>query len=651
MKRLIPIILAALLSVPAAAQIAPAPAASAAVAATGTSTPRTIASRAADVTNAMDNGAACDGATNDSSVITTVLATKTPVVIPAGKTCLASSIAQSSLDGVLTGPGRVTIGSSQKLAPWTSALASVPTATSTWNSINGAFSGDLRGVSSAQAHIVTGAATLGQPTTGYQQIIEASNNLVYGYNSSGYNYSTSGNGGRTGLSLDYEKVDQYGQGDFSIHFCSGFNGGSTTGYTSWLATPAIECLGGGLTAGGNGQYFEFLGDMDVTDSGYDVAAIGAVWNLNRTNATESIQQPWMGINVQSVGTKPIDAFSRFTGPAAVVADWSGASIGYYKLTSFTLTSGSGTGFAVGDTVTVSGGTSLTPTKFVVSSVSAGAVTGLTLYNAGLYTAAPVSSYTTLSWTTSGSGTGMVVSGQYVTNIAAILPATGCFLAASTVGGFPNTQASGVGSELCIGTHGSSLGGLNNINSAPITSNNVQLGDRHNALGSGTTEIGVSTYDYAQKNRIWYSSGNFAGYGDSQGSIGQVRTSATGTSTWRMVSDSPGSGVTTQNSFLIPPSSVHNLTVKCQAIDETNQDTAIWKMKQGEAYRTSAGNASYQGDLSSATTPDLSTGAGSTATMQITADTTNQNLNIAFTPPTSNTHTWHAMCKIEDEMVL
>jgi len=66
----------------------------------------------------------------------------------------------------------------------------------------------------------------------------------------------------------------------------------------------------------------------------------------------------------------------------------------------------GTGYAVNDTVTVLGGVyGTTPATYTVSSVTAGAVTGLTLTNAGTYTSVPANPASTSS---NGNGTGLTL---------------------------------------------------------------------------------------------------------------------------------------------------------------------------------------------------------------------------------------------------
>ena len=89
--------------------------------------------------------------------------------------------------------------------------------------------------------------------------------------------------------------------------------------------------------------------------------------------------------------------------------------------SYSITSG-GTGYAVGDTVTVTGGIYSQQATYTVATVAAGVVTGLTPVSYGVYTVQPGTPATT---TTSGNGTGLTLTltfgtgtggtGSYVVN--------------------------------------------------------------------------------------------------------------------------------------------------------------------------------------------------------------------------------------------
>lgn len=64
----------------------------------------------------------------------------------------------------------------------------------------------------------------------------------------------------------------------------------------------------------------------------------------------------------------------------------------------------GSSFAVDDIITLTDGTFDTAARFIVTSVSAGVITGIRIYDSGSYSADPDLTATT-SWSTSGSGTG------------------------------------------------------------------------------------------------------------------------------------------------------------------------------------------------------------------------------------------------------
>jgi len=174
------------------------------------------------------------------------------------------------------------------------------------NSITTAFTGNLTNVSGAAAQIITGVATLGQPASGYFNNPETSVYYTYLTNFSGWNQSTSSNSGRTSTAPFFTKVDNYGQGDVMAFLSYGFVSGSRADATSWLANPAVSLYVGQVDAGSNGVYLNPR-ETQLNDNGFDVAAIGDVVNLNRTNATGALGTTWIGYRVQSIGTQPVDA--------------------------------------------------------------------------------------------------------------------------------------------------------------------------------------------------------------------------------------------------------------------------------------------------------------------------------------------------------
>lgn len=211
--------------------------------------------------------------------------------------------------------------------PLTKTSSSAPTSSCNTNSITTAFNCDLSGLGLGLSNSVTGVATLGQPSSGYMENPNLSNNYSYLYNTSGWNQSTSGNGGRTNVANLYLKGDQYGQGDITLVYGKVFVDGAKAGATSFLANPAGGIMGGGVSAGAAGVYLQPLGDLDCSDNGFDVACIGGVWNLNRSVATGALGATWLGLRVQSTGSSAIDAIFSGSGLANTGLELSNANFG------------------------------------------------------------------------------------------------------------------------------------------------------------------------------------------------------------------------------------------------------------------------------------------------------------------------------------
>lgn len=81
----------------------------------------------------------------------------------------------------------------------------------------------------------------------------------------------------------------------------------------------------------------------------------------------------------------------------------------------------GSGYTSGDVLTLSGGTATTPATFSVTSVQAGAVTGVSLVQGGAYTAHPASNNRA---TTGGTGTGCVLTIKAFRDIPDLITANG-----------------------------------------------------------------------------------------------------------------------------------------------------------------------------------------------------------------------------------
>jgi hypothetical protein len=201
------------------------------------------------------------------------------------------------------------------------AVTAFPSPEGNFDSILTAFSGNIAGIALAISHSITGATTLTQPTAGYKYVQGAYPEVGYLYNTSGYNHSLTGNGGRTAAVYKYIKVDQYGQGDaVGVHVNSNVFV-NKPGAINFLAQPAAICFNGQNEAFANFTYLNTY-ETQAQDNGFDVACIGIVHNFNRTNATGAQSCVWIGYRVQSTGSQPINSIISAVGKAKNGLDFS-----------------------------------------------------------------------------------------------------------------------------------------------------------------------------------------------------------------------------------------------------------------------------------------------------------------------------------------
>lgn len=297
------------------------------VAATGTPTTRTLAAHLSDFPTLKDYGAVGNGTDDDTAAITAAdTGTFADLYVPGGifpTTANATSLSKNYL-----GPGQIKTGANKR-GKFFSAIKAAPASEGNHDSIDTAFNGDLSHSIFQVEHRITGAATLGQPTTGYKYTPEAYPHRTYLYNASGHNQSTSGNSGRTAACAYRTTVANFGQGDCVAYNANAFVTGTKAGSTSFLANPAASLFNGGMTAGADGVYLNPR-ELMLVDAGYDVACIGDVVNMNRTNATGAKEAWWAGYRVQSIGAQPLDvAYSAF-GPITRGLDLTPATLGTAK---------------------------------------------------------------------------------------------------------------------------------------------------------------------------------------------------------------------------------------------------------------------------------------------------------------------------------
>lgn len=260
-------------------------------------------------------GAKCDGATNDT---TAILAATLDSYIPPGN-CATTLTNNTFVPGLFVGRGQIKAADGSLTAPIWESLTQAPSSLGNWNSILTAFQGDLSHVPFAIGHVIQGAATLGQPASGYMYTDEASAIVIYSLNASGFNHDTTGNGGRTANTPIRVHLFNEGQGDHVAFNTTAFVTGSRAGATSFLANPAVSAVNGDFTAGNAGVYLNPL-EFVLHDGGFDVAGLGPVINLDRNNATGALGAWWGGLRIQSIGSAEIDDVISGSGKMAVFLD-------------------------------------------------------------------------------------------------------------------------------------------------------------------------------------------------------------------------------------------------------------------------------------------------------------------------------------------
>ena len=293
-------------------------------------TSRTVETKLRDVVSVKDFGAVGDNSTNDTTAVNNALATGT-VYVPPG-TYVSTVTNKSTLVGTATGPrtqglGQIKTADTNKTAPNFANITAAPASLGNHDGANTAFNGDLSKCQFAVEHRISGAATLGQPTSGYVYTPEAYPHYTYLLNTSGHNQSTSSNSGRTGAAAHRVKVFQNGQGDAACFNGSVFVTGTKAGSTSFLANPAGVLFNGDMQAGAAGVYLNPY-ETICQDGGYDAACVGVVNNFNRTISTGAKSAVWMGYRAQSTGSASCDALVSATGKWITGLDLSMSSLDF-----------------------------------------------------------------------------------------------------------------------------------------------------------------------------------------------------------------------------------------------------------------------------------------------------------------------------------
>jgi hypothetical protein len=254
------------------------------------------------INSVKDFGAVGNGTADDTAAVTAADAVVDAIYLPNG--IYDTTTSQAALRGPFWGRGQIRDSDNNLRGPWFSAITAAPSV-GDQTSVLTAFNGDLSGVQIAMEHRVTGAATAGQPATGYMVKSEISPIFLYHYTEAGHNEATDGNDGRTGQSMLNLNFAHTGQGDMGGLYINGIVTGTKAGATSFLASPAAAILYGQLFAGATGAYMNVI-ELNSNDLGFQAAAVGAVFNFNRSVATATLGEVWMGLRPQSSGSVPAD---------------------------------------------------------------------------------------------------------------------------------------------------------------------------------------------------------------------------------------------------------------------------------------------------------------------------------------------------------
>lgn len=270
----------------------------------------------------------------NAAAIATVVSTSGKGVVPPGSfnTGLTAGAIARPLDGV----GRIQDSSGNKRGPKydiiytrpiTAVTAVSPNNPGGYDSPDTAFNGDWSHADGEEYRIY-GDETLGKPVTGYLFTPEATPHYLNYFNQSGWNQSTSSNEGRTSAAGYRVQGTQAGQGDL-INFsstCIVTDAGNKPGATSFLANPACSLFAGDTFAGGNGVYLNPI-EINLQGGNYDVAGVGAVFNLWRKVNTAALKTYWAGVRLQSQGTAAVDTAWSAVGKFRFGLDLSGAVFG------------------------------------------------------------------------------------------------------------------------------------------------------------------------------------------------------------------------------------------------------------------------------------------------------------------------------------
>jgi len=242
------------------------------------------------------------------------------------------------------------------------------------------------------------ANTTGSNNTyiGYQTVGSANNNtneMVIGYQAVGLgsNTTTIGNSSTNSTTL-YGSVTA---GSNSANYAT-ISGGATTKAVQFQTLGSDTNISQVFQSKGTGAI-----DLAAGSSGVNISNGGTVTAITRVVA----------------GTYTVAPIATISAPTTAGGVTATASVTLQLLATSTIAA-AGSGYAIGDTITLVGGTSSVTATLTVATLSGSGVATFTVSNAGIYTVLPTNP---ISTTSSGSGTGFQLTGSW--SLTATLPVT------------------------------------------------------------------------------------------------------------------------------------------------------------------------------------------------------------------------------------
>ena len=175
-----------------------------------------------------------------------------------------------------------------------------------------------------------------------------------------------------------------------------------------------------------------------------------------------------------------------------------------------------------------------------------------------------------------------------------------------------------------------------------------FGQYINCTGSYSALNGLKAGDDGLNGSNCFSSGSaygnvsFGNAGSNQICFHTLYKQTSSTTSVRLTSD--GLTAAGPNCIALPNNAHMLFSIQVSGKDTTTPSAwADWTSASANVLdrQASAATVAYSGAFSSATTPGASAGAGSTATLQLSADTTNGCLNVSIVPPNGDTWEWTA----------